>query len=178
VLAFQAPSFRQRSLSSEHRADVLWRPLPPRAFPSERGFAGFDGRAVTTEMPDQLIPEMFLDQGFMHALAQAGFGKLVEGAREGGFGRQSLAQRETTDAAQRTVDRQPFNQPHRRRQPQHRLGHKAFASHARSKGGRPTPHHDVPVNSSMRTHSSVWTTFSSFGVSEPHCSANSGSNSC
>lgn len=35
------------------------------------------------------------------------------------------------------------------------LATKAFANQARSKGGRPTPHHVAFVNSSMRTHSSV-----------------------
>jgi len=38
-------------------------------------------------MPDQLIPEVFLDDGFMDALTQTRLGKLVEGARKGGLGR-------------------------------------------------------------------------------------------
>jgi hypothetical protein len=75
-------------------------------------------------MPDQLIAQMLLDQGFMDSLAQAPCGKLVEGAREGGLGRQAPVQRETTDAAQETVIHQAIEQPHRRRQAQHRLGDK------------------------------------------------------
>ncbi len=46
------------------------------------------------------------------------------------------------------------------------------------KGGRHTPHQVTFVNSSMRTHSSVWMTFSSFGVSASASFFNSGSSSC
>jgi hypothetical protein len=58
------------------------------------------------------------------------------------------------------------------------LATKAFASQARSWGGRPTPHQVESVNSSIRTHSSVWINFSSFGVSVPTSFLNSGNNSC
>ncbi len=58
------------------------------------------------------------------------------------------------------------------------LATKAFASQARSQGGRPMPAQVDTVNSSMRTHSRVWITFSSFGVSVPTSFFNSGSNSC
>ena len=47
------------------------------------------------------------------------------------------------------------------------LATKAFASHARSNGGWPTPHHDSRVNSSIRTHWRMSITRSSFGVSAP-----------
>jgi len=57
------------------------------------------------------------------------------------------------------------------------LATKAFASQARSCGGGPTPHQLDCVNSSIRTHSTMWMTFSSFGVSGPTSFLNSGSTS-
>lgn len=45
-----------------------------------------------------------------------------------------------------------------------------WPAQAHSTGGRPTPHPDSLVNSSMRTHSRVWMSFSSFGVSMSPCS--------
>lgn len=46
-----------------------------------------------------------------------------------------------------------------------------------STGGGCTPHYDVPVNSLKLTRSSVWITFSRFGVSGANGSANPGSRS-
>jgi len=62
-------------------------------------------------MSDQFISEMCFDEGFMHALAQPRLSKLVEGAREGGFRRQFLAQLKTTEASQHPVYCQALNQP-------------------------------------------------------------------
>ena len=51
-----------------------------------RAFACFDGRSVMA-VPDQFIPKMLLDQkGLMYPFRQMSFGKLLERAREGGFG--------------------------------------------------------------------------------------------
>ncbi len=58
------------------------------------------------------------------------------------------------------------------------LATKAFASQAHSCGWWPTPHHPGPVNSSTRTHSRTWITFSSFGVSVPTSSLSSEIYSC
>ncbi len=54
------------------------------------------------------------------------------------------------------------------------LATKAFASQARSCGWRPTPHHPVSVNSSIRNHSRTWITFLSFVVSVPTTCLRSG----
>ncbi len=103
-----------------------------------RVFARVDGRAVATDMPNQFIPEVLFDQGCMHLLPQVRLGKLVESPREGRFRRQRFAEREPTDAAQRTVDRQALDQPHGGRQSQHCLGHKGVRQ-PRPLEGR-TPH--------------------------------------
>jgi len=58
------------------------------------------------------------------------------------------------------------------------LATNALASQARSAGGRPMPHHAPLVNSSIRTHSSVWIKRSSLGASVPTCSRIAGINSC
>jgi hypothetical protein len=87
--------------------------------------ARFDGGAVAANVPDQFAAKMFLDQRLMHPLRQPSCGKLVEGTREGGFGRELLAQRETADAPQGTVDHQAFDQSPRRGHPKHGLGHKS-----------------------------------------------------
>ena len=89
-----------------------------------RAFASFDGGAVAADVADQLVSKIVLDQSFMHAFRQACFGKLIEGARKGGFGGQFPARRETTDAARGAINRQPLDQPPRRAQPQYRLGDK------------------------------------------------------
>ncbi len=146
---------------------------------AHRAFARFDGGAVATDVPDQLIPKMLPDEGFMHPFGQACFSELLEGAREGRLRRQLLAQREATDSprAARSMLRRSISAAVVV-SPSTVLDTKAFASQARSWGGRPTPHHDAAVNSSIRTHSRVWMTFSSFGVSVPTWSRNSGSSSC
>jgi hypothetical protein len=172
-----ARSFRKGSLPSGAPGLCRRNLLGYYGFAPGRMFACFNGRAVAADMSDQFIPEMGLDEGFMHPLAQPRLRKLVKGAREGGLGRQLLAQRETADAAQRTVYRQALDSPTVVFSPNTALATKAFASHARSIGGRPTPHQLDPVYSSMRTHSRMCTTFSSFGVSGPSA-LNSGSSSC
>jgi type I restriction enzyme M protein len=58
------------------------------------------------------------------------------------------------------------------------LATKAFASQARSWGGRPVPHHEPATNSSMRTQSRIWISRSSFGVNAPQRASSSGINSC
>jgi hypothetical protein len=58
------------------------------------------------------------------------------------------------------------------------LATNALAIAPRSRGGRPIPSQLDSTNSSIRTHSSVWITFSSFGVSGPTSDLSSGINSC
>ncbi len=70
-----------------------------------------DGGAVAADVPDQFAAKMFLGQRLMHPLRQPTCGKLVEGSREGRFGRGFLARRETADAPQGTINRQPLDQP-------------------------------------------------------------------
>ena len=90
-----------------------------------RALARFDRGAVAADVADQFIPEVFLDERLMHPFGQTPLSKLVKRAREGGFGGQFPAQREATDAPQRTIHRQALDQPHRGRQSQHRLRHES-----------------------------------------------------
>ncbi len=97
-----------------------------RARAASRSLACFDRGAVAAQVSDQRLPEVFLDERLMHPFGQTPLGKLVECARERRFGGQLAAQRKTTDAPQRAIDRQALDQPHRARQPQHRFGHKGI----------------------------------------------------
>lgn len=106
---------------------------------ARRAFARFDRRAIAAEVPDQSIPQVGADQCFMHALGQLGGRKLGKGSREGRLGRQLAVQREATDASQRPVDRQPFDQSDRRRQPEHRLGDESIRQPGALDGRTPQP---------------------------------------
>lgn len=54
----------------------------------------------------------------------------------------------------------------------------ALAGAARSRGGRPMPHHVTPINSSMLIQSKMWISFSSFGVNAPKSIFNPRISSC
>lgn len=107
-----------------------------------RAFAHKEGGAVATDVPHQFIPQVFLDQRLMDAFGQVPCRKFIECARKGHFGRQFPAPQKSTDAPQHTVDRQPFNQSRRGRQPQRGLGEKSIrhllTTPARAAGA---PHH-------------------------------------
>lgn len=90
----------------------------------KRVFASNDGSAVAADVSDQFVPKMVLDQGFMHAFRQAGFGEFLEDTGEGGFRGQFPARRKTTDATQGAINRQPLDQTPRRAQPQYGFGDK------------------------------------------------------
>src|SRR3972149_4002767 len=97
---------------------------------THRALARLDGGAIPADMSDQGLPEMFLDEGFMHAFGQAVWGKFAEGAREGGFSGQFLPERKAPNAPQRPIDPQPFDQRRRSHQTQYGLGHKGIGQGA------------------------------------------------
>ena len=128
------------------------------------GCSRFDGgavaadtlREVATSVADEFGSRMGFDQALMQALGQVALRKLGKGAGEGGYGRQLLPARETTDALkdsfqyplegysdplwakahaesyapQGTLYRQTINQGNGGCQPQHGLGDKTIGQRA------------------------------------------------
>lgn len=147
-------------------------------FASRRTLASVDGGAIPAEVPDQFITQIRLDERLMDAFRQwpsENSSKAREKvASEGNFlhiGKPQMRRR-ARSMLRRSISAAVVASPSTA------LAAKVFASQARSCGWRPTPHHPEPVNSSMRTHSRIWMTFSSFGVSGPTSLRSSGSSSC
>lgn len=147
------------------------------AFPGGRGlssrmpwltwtFTCLDSGRIATEVPDQLLHQVFLDEHLMHTFGQACFGELVERAREGGLQKQAPKQWKAADPAQCPVDCvSSLDWCRSGRQPQDRLG---------NEGSRcPTPHHAVVI-SSTGTHARMWMRRSSFGISAQSALVSSG----
>lgn len=100
----------------------------------DRAFARCDSGAVAADVPDQFILKVLLDERLMHPFRQTPLGKLLESAREGGFGGQLPAQGETTDTSQGAIYHQALDQSCRDRQTQYGLGHEGVRQPGPLKG--------------------------------------------
>ena len=142
----------------------------------------------------QLLAQVLLDQRLRHPLRQTVLGEFLEGPREGRRTAASCSRAAGCGvAAQKVASGGSFLHPEKPRMRSSlrstvsrsikatvvgrfktALATNAFANQAHSWGGRPMPHHESFTNSSILTHSRMWISRSSFGVSAPQRSSSSG----